>query len=216
MRAEHAQMIVEDMEHYIHHDRIFLNNPAVMQGMGLAPLVIIATTGRYAGMLIVALAMLLIPTRVISSVLFQKLEQPLLRAMGYCGVAAAVYVLARMAMNSMFGTDTLELGVYLPLLVVDPLVIYRHGRVPESTYNAFSKGLRIMVGYSLVLLLVGCLREVLAMGTLFGHTVGKVLAFPLLNQPAGGFILVGVLFAVWRGACSWYIKYVKEEAKRGV
>jgi electron transport complex protein RnfE len=216
MRPERAQSIVEDMEHYVHHDRIFLNNPAVMQGMGLAPLVIAATTGRYAFMLIIALAFLLIPTRVISSVLFHKLQHPLLRAIGYCGVAAAIYVLARLAMNALFGNDVLELGVYLPLLVVDPLVTYRHGRVPESIYNAASKGLRIMIGYSFVLLLAGCLREVLALGTLFGRPVVSIIAFPLLTQPAGGFILIGVLFAIWRGLCSWYKKYVTEEAKREV
>ncbi len=216
MRPERAQNILADMEHYVHHDRIFLNNPAVMQGMGLAPLVIAATTGRYALMLIAALAILLIPTRVVCSILFCKLEQPLLRAIGYCGVAAGIYILARLALNAVFGNDVLELGVYLPLLVVDPLVIYRHGRVPEGIYNAFSKGLRIMAGYSLVVLLAGCLRELLAVGTLFGQPVISFTAFPLLTQPAGGFILIGVLFAIWRGICSWYKKYVAEEAKREV
>ena len=40
MKAEKARKIVANMERHIHHDRVFLNNPVVMQGMGLAPLVI--------------------------------------------------------------------------------------------------------------------------------------------------------------------------------
>ena len=40
MRRSVAEMIVRDPEKYAHHDRVFLNNPVVMQGMGLAPLVI--------------------------------------------------------------------------------------------------------------------------------------------------------------------------------
>mgnify|MGYP000880226158 CR=1 FL=1 len=40
MRRSVAEMIVRDPEKYAHHDRVFLNNPVVMQGMGLAPLVV--------------------------------------------------------------------------------------------------------------------------------------------------------------------------------
>ena len=36
MRRSVAEMIVRDPEKYAHHDRVFLNNPVVMQGMGLA------------------------------------------------------------------------------------------------------------------------------------------------------------------------------------
>ena len=214
MRSEHAKMILEDLDHYIHHDRIFLNNPAVMQGMGLAPLVIAATTGRYAFLLLVAVALLLVPTRVICSLLYRKLDQPLLRAAGYCGVSAALYILVRLLLTSLFGSDLLELGIYLPLLVVDPLIIYRHGRVPEPASKALSKGLRITLGYGLVLMLTGMLRELFAAGTLFGRPVLGFIALPLLSSPAGGFILVGVLFAVWRSCCSLYEKYIRAEARR--
>ena len=48
MRRSVAEMIVRDPEKYAHHDRVFLNNPVVMQGMGLAPLVVLATTGKNA------------------------------------------------------------------------------------------------------------------------------------------------------------------------
>ena len=41
MRRSVAEMIVRDPEKYAHHDRVFLNNPVVMQGMGLAPLVVL-------------------------------------------------------------------------------------------------------------------------------------------------------------------------------
>lgn len=214
MRSERAKRIVADMDHYIHHDRIFLNNPAVMQGMGLAPLVVAATSGRYAFMLLTALAMLLVPTRVLCSLLYRKLEQPLLRALGYAGVSASLYILVRLAMTGLYGNDALELGIYLPLLVVDPLVIYRHGRVPEPVSKALSKGLRITLGYGFVLMLTGLLRELFAAGTLMDRKVLPVVALPLLSSTAGGFILVGVLFAVWRSGCALYEKYVRAEAKR--
>ena len=36
MKRAVAQEILRDPEKYAHHDRVFLNNPVVMQGMGLA------------------------------------------------------------------------------------------------------------------------------------------------------------------------------------
>lgn len=212
MRPDRAKEILADMDHHIHHDRIFLNNPAVMQGMGLAPLVIMATTGRYALMLWAAVALLLTPTRVIACLGLRRVEHPLARVIGYSGIAAMVYLFVRMALDSAIGADVLELGIYLPMLVVDPLIIYRHGRVAEPLYKAVSKGLRITVGYGLVLVITGCVREVLAYGTLFGHTLTTLKALPILELPAGGFILVGVLFAVWRALCTAWQNYVKTEA----
>ena len=41
MRKSTAELIVKDPARFAHHDRVFLNNPVVMQGMGLAPLVVL-------------------------------------------------------------------------------------------------------------------------------------------------------------------------------
>ena len=40
MKRHVAEMITRDPEKFAHHDRVFKNNPVVMQGMGLAPLVV--------------------------------------------------------------------------------------------------------------------------------------------------------------------------------
>ena len=40
MKQQKAEIILRDPGRYAHHDRIFLNNPVIMQGMGLAPLVV--------------------------------------------------------------------------------------------------------------------------------------------------------------------------------
>lgn len=62
MRRATAELIVKDPNKFAHHDRVFLNNPVVMQGMGLAPLVVLATSGQNAVMLAVAVALLLVPS----------------------------------------------------------------------------------------------------------------------------------------------------------
>ena len=56
MKKRTADLILKDPEKFAHHDRVFLNNPVVMQGMGLAPLVVVATTGQNSLMLAAAVA----------------------------------------------------------------------------------------------------------------------------------------------------------------
>ena len=60
MKKRTAELILKDPEKFAHHDRVFLNNPVVMQGMGLAPLVVVATTGQNGLMLVAAVTLNLV------------------------------------------------------------------------------------------------------------------------------------------------------------
>ena len=226
MKRHIAEMITRDPEKFAHHDRVFKNNPVVMQGMGLAPLVVLATSGRNAVMLAVAVALLLTPSRMLACLLSrlcplrderpepEELEKKLLpRAFVYSGSAAVVYLAAYPILNALFGTDLLALGIYLPLLVVEPLLTYRFGRVQETVHKAVSKGVRITVGYALLLLVVGVLREWLSLGTVFGAPVGRWALLPLAKMPAGGFIVLGILCAIWRAAAAKRKEYLQKEAR---
>ena len=210
MKRHVAEMITRDPEKFAHHDRVFKNNPVVMQGMGLAPLVVLATSGRNAVMLAVAVALLLTPSRMLACLLSrlcplrderpapEELEKKLLpRAFVYSGSAAVVY-----------------LAVYpiLNLLVVEPLLTYRFGRVQETMHKAVSKGLRITLGYALILLLLGCVREWLALGSVFGIPLSRSV-LPMAGMPAGGFIVLGVVCAIWRALARERQKYLKNEAR---
>ena len=177
MKRSIAELITRDPEKFAHHDRVFKNNPVVMQGMGLAPLVVLATTGKNALMLAVAVALLLTPSRMLACLV-----------------------------------SRLMLGIYLPMLVVEPLLTYRFGRVQETMRKAVSKGLRITVGYALILFIVGCLREWLALGSVFGIQLSRSV-LPMASMPAGGFIVLGVVCAVWRALARKHKEYLKTEAR---
>ena len=198
-------------------DRIFLNNPVIMQGMGLAPLVVAATTARNALMLSVAVILLLTPVRVIAALL-ARTGYYRFRGLIYCLTSATVYIGVYYALQAIFDVEILQLGIYLPLLVVEPLIIKRYERPQkERLVTALKKGLRTTCGYVLVLMLMGCLREVLTTATLFEQAIPRLPAdlFPMASLPAGGFLLLGVVCAVWRSAVNRYKKNVNMEAKRG-
>ena len=226
MKKRTAELILKDPEKFAHHDRVFLNNPVVMQGMGLAPLVVVATTGQNSLMLAAAVALLLVPSRVLACLLSrlvplrdeeptpEQLQKKLLpRALLYAASAAVVYLAAYPILNFVFGTGLLNLGIYLPMLVVEPLLTYRFGRVQETVHKAVSKGLRITVGYALLLVLLGCVREWLSAGTVFGAAVGSRALLPMTSMPAGGFIVLGVVCAIWRALARKRQKYLKNEAR---
>ena len=124
-----------------------------------------------------------------------------------------VYLAAYPILNAVFGTGLLSLGIYLPLLTVEPLLTYRFGRVQETVHKAVSKGLRITVGYALLLVLLGCVREWLSAGTVFGAAVGSRALLPMASMPAGGFIVLGVLCAVWRALAKKRREYLEKEAR---
>ena len=224
MRRATAELIVKDPNKFAHHDRVFLNNPVVMQGMGLAPLVVLATSGQNAVMLAAAVALLLVPSRVLACLLSrlvplydedpapETLQKKLLpRALVYGFSTAVVYLAVYPILNMLFGTSLLSLGIYLPMLTVEPLLTYRFGRVQETVRKAVSKGLRITVGYALLLVLLGCIREWLAAGTVFGMAVSRPV-LPMAGMPAGGFIVLGVLCAVWRALAAKRRAYLTKEA----
>ena len=217
MNTKKAMYLSENMTRIARRDRVFLNNPVIMQGMGLAPLVVAATTAQNALMLSVAVILLLTPVRVIAALL-ARTGYYRFRGLVYCLTSATVYIGVYYALQAIFDVEILQLGIYLPLLVVEPLIIKRYERPQkERLVTALKKGLRTTCGYVLVLMLMGCQRELLTTATLFGHAVPRLPAdlFPMASLPAGGFLLLGVVCAVWRSAVNRYKKYVNMEAKRG-
>ena len=121
MRRATAELIVKDPNKFAHHDRVFLNNPVVMQGMGLAPLVVLATSGQNAVMLAVAVALLLVPSRVLACLLSrlvplhdedpapETLQKKLLpRALVYGFSTAVVYLAVYPILNMLFSTSLAE------------------------------------------------------------------------------------------------------------
>ena len=217
MNTKKAMYLSENMTRIARRDRVFLNNPVIMQGMGLAPLVVAATTAQNALMLSVAVILLLTPVRVIAALL-ARTGYYRFRGLVYCLTSATVYIGVYYALQAIFDVEILQLGIYLPLLVVEPLIIKRYERPQkERLVTALKKGLRTTCGYVLVLILMGCVREVLTTATLFDHAIPRIPAdlFPMASLPAGGFLLLGVVCAVWRSAVNRYKKYVNMEAKRG-
>lgn len=200
--------------HRIQNDRVFMNNPVMLQGLGLAPIVVADTSCRNAVMLIAALALLLVPTRVLT-VSILTITGNRGHYVLYPFMAALIYIPAYLLLLEIFSTDLLLLGLYLPILVVDPLIINRNERTRlETITSALKQGISTFLGAAVVVFLMGAIREFLATGCLFEHQVyfGSTNLMPLANQPSGGFILLGLICAIWRYAANIRKLYLTQEA----
>lgn len=202
MKPEKALYYADRMEHMQKKDRIFMRNPVFIVGLGLAPVVIAASTMENACILGLAVALLLTPTRVIGALLSSKVYYRL-RCIVYSLTVATLYIGVYWLLTRLFGPRLMLVGIYLPLLVMDPLLISRfENPVKERPMRALQKGLQMTAGFLIALFLVAALRELLGQGALFGVPITPFAAAPLLASAGGGFILVGLLAALWRAALS--------------
>lgn len=195
-------------------DRLFLNNPVLIGGLGLAPVVVAATSLQNALILGLGMLLLLTPVRVLSALVTAKMP-PHLRLMAYAIVSGVVYIPVYLLLRAIWGVGLEAVGVYLPLLTVEPIILKRAERAKsESPGMALRKGLTTTAGFLLALFITAALREWLGLGTLLGYPVAKAAPLPLFNITAGGFILVGLLAALWRWLRGLFKKYVNLEAKQ--
>lgn len=195
-------------------DHIWLSNPVLVRGLGLAPVIGAALDGQRALMLCIAALILVTFTRVLA-VAVCHLTKNRFRPVIYCYSAALLYIPTYVLLYRLFGTDLSLLGIYLPILVVEPAIVKRmEFSELEPVRDAFRHGFNNALGMCIVLLLVGCLRELLATGAVFGNVILHNALLPMAALPAGGFVIFGILAAVWCAAANLYTDYKHEEVRR--
>ena len=193
--------------------KITLSNPVFIKGLALAPLAIAATSLKNSFILSLMVIMLLTPTRVITSLVTRRMSVPL-KTFFYPLVSAFVFGFAYYVLYRIMGVTAFSLGVYLPILVVDPLIVKNFEKTrKESFLYSIINGLRNTAGFVLACMLLGGIREFLAFGTLAGTQVISVALLPMADKPFGGYLIIGLIAAVWRLAVNEYKdKLEKEDA----
>lgn len=203
-----------DLKEKIRSDHVWLSNPVMVRGLGLAPVVGAALDGERALILCVACLLLITFTRVLA-VAVCHISNNRFRPIIYCYSAAILYIPVYILLYELFGNDLTMLGIYLPILIVEPAIVKRMEFTElEPVRDALRHGFNNGLGMCVALLIVGCLREFLATGAVFGQVIVHAALLPLAAQPAGGFVLVGVIAAVWCAVANAYTEYKQEEVRR--
>jgi len=184
--------------------KITLSNPVFIKGLALAPMAVAATTVKNSLILSLAVILLLTPTRVITSLITRRMSVPL-KTFFYPLSSAIVFCGAYYLMYRMLGSAAFSLGVYLPVLVVDPLIVKNFEKTRKESFKySIINGLRNTAGFVVACVLLGAVRELLAYGTVLGVQLLSVRLMPMAQYSFGGFLVIAVISAVWNMCVNIY------------
>lgn len=176
---------------------LFMTNPVLERGFILAPVVAAAYSCSNAMALGIGFVIITFLTVMLSSFISKRIPYTI-RIILYALIGCVVFVPTAMLIDLMFEDALYTTGVFLPLLVANSLIVVKS----ESRFHKHNKGYMAIdvfshtVGFFIVIVLVGLIREFFGSGTLFGVSVNQLIVMPALLMPFSGFILVGLLAAL--------------------
>lgn len=91
------------------------------------------------------------------------------------------------------------LGVFLPLITVNCIILGRAEMFASKNkvFSSFLDGVSMGVGFTLALVVMGIIRELLGNGSFFGISIGDFFEpITFFAQPAGGFFVFGIVIAI--------------------
>lgn len=178
---------------------IFKENPTFVLLLGMCP-TLATTTSAINGlsMGLATMAVLICTNFVISAI--KNITPDMVRIPVFIVVIAAFVTILQMFMQA-YAPDSINqaLGIYIPLIVVNCIILGRAESFAAKNTPVASlfDGLGIGLGFTLALTLLGCVRELLGAGSLFGLVLlseeTNILLFIL---PPGAFITLGYLIAL--------------------
>lgn len=147
---------------------LWRNNPAIIQLLGLCPLLAVSNSATNALGLGLATLLVLVCTNTVVSLLRKRIPHEI-RIPVYVMIIATTVTAVQLLMNAYTYGLYQSLGIFIPLIVTNCIVIGRaeafasKNSILHSAFDGFAMGL----GMTLSLFLLGALREILGNGTLF-------------------------------------------------
>lgn len=188
------------------------NNPALVQLLGLCPLLAVSATVVNALGLGIATTLVLVGSNLIVSLVRQWVPKEI-RIPVFVMIIASLVTCVQLLMNAFAYGLYQSLGIFIPLIVTNCIIIGRAEAYASKNdpKPAVLDGLWMGLGMTAVLVALGAMREVLGNGTLFDGAElllgdwARVLrievfsfdsSFLLAMLPPGAFLGVGLLIAL--------------------
>lgn len=175
---------------------LFTKNPVLVLALGLVPAVAITNTAANGlSLSLITLVIWLLAT-VINHVLAPFVPQNAtlaVRVLVLTVLVAVVYGL----MLGWYPSVVASLGIFLPLIAVSDLLLQQE--TEKSLGKAIAHTIGQGLGFTLVLFIIGIVREFLGQGSILGNQVltGQLAPMSLANSVPGGLIIVGLLLALF-------------------
>ena len=151
-------------------DGLWKNNPGFVQLLGLCPLLAVTATLINGLGLGIATTLILIASNITVSMI-RNIVPNEIRLPVFVLVIASFVTAVEMIMKAFYYDLYLTLGIFIPLIVTNCAVIGRAEAFAskQPIDKAFLDGLMMGIGFTIALVLLGGLRELLGYGTLFAQ-----------------------------------------------
>jgi electron transport complex protein RnfE len=190
------------------------NNPVFVQMLGLCPALAVSnsvTNGLAMG--VATLFVLVCSSFLISAVRNYIANE--VRLCSYILIIATFVTVADMVLAAWFPEISKALGPFIPLIVVNCIILGRAeafaGKVGPARAAADAIGMGL--GFMLALLIVSAFRELLGSGSLLGVNVlgPRFEPWVFMVMPPGGFLTLGIIFLIM----GWRMERDARRAKEG-
>lgn len=189
---------------------LITENPTFVQLLGMCPTLAVTTSLQNGlGMGLSATAVLIASNFLIS--LLRKVIPEKVRIAAFVVIIAAFVTLIEMALKAFVPDLADQLGIFIPLIVVNCIILARAEAFASK--NSIGKsaldGLGMGLGFTCALCIISAVREFFGAGTIWNIPIyGTVLTPPaIIAMPPGGFIVLGLLIAL--------INYIVAKRKAG-
>jgi len=190
---------------------LWVNNPGLVQLLGLCPLLAV-TTNAVNGLGLGLATLLTLTASNVTVSLIRNVVRPEVRIPVFVLVIASIVTVIELAMNAWLHDLYLILGIFIPLIVTNCAIIGRAESFASrhSVGRALLDGLAMGAGFTLVLVALGGMRELIGQGTLLSQAhlmfgeYGRQFTLTLIEDyrgfllailPPGAFIGLGFLIA---------------------
>ncbi len=197
---------------YIINQGLWNNNAALVQILGLCPLLAVSNTVINSLGLGLATTLTLVASNATVSFI-RRWVRPDIRIPVFVLIIASVVTIIELAMNAWFHELYLILGIFIPLIVTNCTIIARAESFASKNaiIPSIVDGLFMGVGFMAVLVILGAMRELVGFGTLMSHAdlmfgeIGKSMTIQPWEQytgyllailPPGAFLGLGFIIAI--------------------
>jgi electron transport complex protein RnfE len=177
---------------------LWAENPIFRIVLGLCPTLAVTTSASNGIGMGLAATFVLVCSNVIISAL-RKFIPRKIRIPGYIVIIATFVTVVDLAMNAYFHELHKSLGIFIPLIVVNCIIMGRAEAYAQKNgvFYSLLDGLGMGLGFTISLVAIGAIREIIGFGTIFGTPVmwQSYIPFMLIVLPPGAFILLGSMLA---------------------
>ncbi len=192
-------------------DPLFNNNPIALQVLGICSA--LAVTTKLDKAIVMAISLTLVTGfSSLSISLIRNLVPTNVRIIIQLTIIASLVIIADQILKAFVPAISKQLSVYVGLIITNCIVMGRAEAyaMQNPPFLSFLDGIGNGLGYSMILIIVGMLREIFGSGKILGYTVLKPVTEGGWYQPNGLLIMApGALFTI--AILIWLLRTWKPE-----